>query len=143
MPPETPRWFYRFDNYKRAFNLLRQAIETQQQRELTQLEKEGVIQRFEYTWELAWKVLKDYLESEGQVLPTITPAAVIRAAHAAKIIDHGDIWMRGLDARNRMAHTYDIKSFEQVIAAIAGEYLSVLDALHLTLLEKSLEARNA
>jgi nucleotidyltransferase substrate binding protein (TIGR01987 family) len=143
MPPETPRWFYRFDNYKRAFNLLRQAIETQQQRELTQLEKEGVIQRFEYTWELAWKVLKDYLESEGQVLPTITPAAVIRAAHAAKIIDHGDIWMRALDARNRMAHTYDLKSFEQVISAIAGEYLSVLDALHLTLLEKSLEARNA
>ena len=106
MQPETPRWVYRFDNYKRAFLLLRQAIETMQTRELTQLEKEGVIQRFEYTWELAWKVLKDYLENAGVNLPTITPASVIRAAFAAKIIDNGDIWMRALDARNTMAHTY-------------------------------------
>lgn len=55
-----PRWVYRFDNYRRAFFLLREAIETMESRELTQLEKEGVIQRFEYTWELSWKVLKDY-----------------------------------------------------------------------------------
>ncbi len=71
-----PRWQYRFENYHRAFALLREAIE--QEKPLTQLEKEGVIQRFEYTMELAWKTLKDYLESENVVFDQITPRAVIR-----------------------------------------------------------------
>ena len=55
---ETLRWHYRFDNYRRAFLLLQEAIELE--RPLTQLEKEGIIQRFEYTMELAWKTLKDW-----------------------------------------------------------------------------------
>ena len=61
---DQPRWVYRFDNYKRAFFLLREGMELQEKRELTQLEKEGIVQRFEYTWELAWKVLKDYLDAD-------------------------------------------------------------------------------
>ena len=63
--PAKPRWLYRFDNYKRAFGLLREAMELIETRPLTQLEREGVIQRFEYTWELAWKLIQDYLEREG------------------------------------------------------------------------------
>ena len=70
------RWQYRFDNYRRAFLLLREAVERMESASLTQLEKEGLIQRFEYTWELAWKVLKDYLEQQGVVLETVTPLAV-------------------------------------------------------------------
>ncbi len=134
-----PRWIYRFDNYKRAFLLLREAMEITESRALTQLEKEGIIQRFEYTWELAWKVLKDYLEHKGVVFETITPAAVVKAAFAAKIIENGDIWMRALDARNKMSHTYNLKTFEQVISDIQSHYLSVLDYLHMTLLEKVME----
>ncbi|MBQ1657122.1 MAG: nucleotidyltransferase substrate binding protein [Rhodocyclaceae bacterium] len=69
---EQARWKYRFENYKRAFILLREAIE---QETLSQLEQEGTIQRFEYTMELAWKVMKDYLESQnvvfGQVVDDI------------------------------------------------------------------------
>lgn len=139
MTNEKPRWIYRFDNYKRAFGLLREAIETMQARELTQLEKEGVIQRFEYTWELAWKVLADYLDSKGVVLETVTPAAVIRAAYAAKIIADGEVWMKALDARNKMSHTYNFKTFELIIADIRAQYFAVLDALHLSMLEKVLE----
>lgn len=59
---KLPRWLYRFDNFKRAFSLLREAINIMQERKITQLETEGAIQRFEYTWELTWLVLKDYLE---------------------------------------------------------------------------------
>ncbi|MBW2735733.1 MAG: nucleotidyltransferase substrate binding protein [Deltaproteobacteria bacterium] len=145
MPPqkqnEKPRWVYRFDNYKRAFVLLREAIETMEDRELTQLEKEGVIQRFEYTWELAWKVLKDYLEYEGVILDKITPAAVIKAAFTAKIIEEGELWMRALDARNKMSHTYNLAKFEEVIAAIRAEYLRLLDGLHLYLMKCALDER--
>ena len=135
---EKPRWVYRFDNYKRAFVLLREAIETMNERELTQLEKEGVIQRFEYTWELAWKVIKDYLEYEGLVLDKITPASVIRAAFNAKTISNGDLWMKALDARNKMSHVYDFKKFEEVIGEIHDHYLSLFDDLHLSLMEPAI-----
>lgn len=138
MEREKPRWIYRFDNYRRAFSLLRDAMDMMQARDLTQLEKEGVIQRFEYTWELAWKVLRDYLEHRGVVLSTVTPSSVIKAAVAAKIIAEGDVWMRALDARNKMAHAYSLKTFEQIIADIGTHYLAELDALHLILLEQAM-----
>lgn len=136
---EKPRWIYRFDNYKRAFLLLRDAVETMQQRPLNQLEKEGMIQRFEYTWELAWKTLKDYLEYKGVVLETITPSEVVKSAFAAKIIDNGKVWMAALDARNLMSHTYDFQVFEETVSEIKKEYLDILGDLYMTLLEKSLE----
>lgn len=135
---KKPRWIYRFDNYKRAFGLLREAIETMEERELTQLEKEGIIQRFEYTWELAWKVIKDYLEREGVVLDRITPASVIRAAFAAKVIKDGQTWMRALDARNKMSHVYNIKEFEDVIEEIRKHYLTLFDDLHFSMMENIL-----
>lgn len=137
METAKPRWVYRFDNYQRAFILLREAIESMEERPLSQLEKEGVIQRFEYTWELAWKVMKDYLESQGVILETITPAAAIKAAFAAKLIDRGEKWMNALDARNKMSHTYNLKTFEQIIAKIRSDYLAILDDLYETLLKKS------
>jgi nucleotidyltransferase substrate binding protein (TIGR01987 family) len=136
----TPCWLYRFDNYKRAFGLLREAIETLEIRELTQLEKEGVIQRFEYTWELAWKVIKDYLEHEGVVLDRITPASVIRAAFEAKIIANGERWMQALDARNKMSHMYNFKKFEEIIHDIQKYYLALFDDLHLSMMENAIAA---
>ncbi|MFM9977956.1 MAG: nucleotidyltransferase substrate binding protein [Sphingomonadaceae bacterium] len=128
--PAKPRWQHRFDNFSRAFLLLREAIEISTDRELSQLEKEGVIQRFEYTWELAWKTLKDVLDDQGVVLATVTPKSVIKEAFAAKLIDDGDIWMRALDARNQMSHVYNLKVFEQVIAAIRSDFLALFDDLH-------------
>ena len=70
---EKPRWLYRFDNFERAFLLLREVMQIIQERKLSPLEQEGVIQRFEYTWELTWKVLKDYLEYSGIVFDIIAP----------------------------------------------------------------------
>jgi nucleotidyltransferase substrate binding protein (TIGR01987 family) len=111
-------------------------------RELSQLEKEGVIQRFEYTWELAWKVLKDYLEHEGLALDRITPTSVIRAAFEAKVITNGEQWMKALDARNKMSHVYNIKKFEETIQAIRDSYLSLFDDLNLSMMENSLNYQN-
>jgi nucleotidyltransferase substrate binding protein (TIGR01987 family) len=136
---EQPRWIYRFDNYKRAFLLLREAVEIMNERELTQLEKEGLIQRFEYTWELAWKTLKDYLEFEGIILDKITPASVIRAAFEAKLIQQADLWMKALDARNKMSHTYNLQKFEQVVKQIRHDFYELLDDLYLFFLQASSE----
>lgn len=132
---EQPRWLYRFDNYQRAFGLLHEGIGIIDHRPLTQLEKEGIVQRFEYTWELAWKLLKDYLDYEGVVTDKITPAAVLRSALAARIITDGDVWMSALDARNKMSHVYNAAQFEQAVAAIVGaikdSYLAVFQKLYL------------
>lgn len=139
MTDDAPRWLYRFDNYRRAFSLLREAIELMEEKEPNQLEKEGTIQRFEYTIELAWKVMKDYLESENFVFGQITPKAVIRKAFEAKLLEDGQTWMDALDARNEMSHAYDLESFEIVIEDIRRRYLRAFDALHEKLLEKSVE----
>lgn len=137
MTDNTPRWHYRFDNYRRVFLLLCEALE--QDRALTQLEKEGVIQRFEYTVELAWKTLKDYLESENVVLEQITPRSVIRRAFEAGVIKRGEAWQNALDARNRMSHTYSFETFERVIADIRSSYLEAFGELHEFMLARRME----
>jgi nucleotidyltransferase substrate binding protein (TIGR01987 family) len=83
--------------------------------------------------------LRDYVESKGIILDTITPSSAIKSAFAAKIIENGDIWMKALDARNKMSHTYNLKTFEQTIDDIRAHYLAVFDALYMTMLEKEME----
>ena len=126
------RWHYRFRNFSRAYTLLREATE-QEVEELNQLEREGVIQRFEYTFELAWNTLKDRLEFAGLVLTEVTPRNVIRQAYAAKLIPDAEVWTDMLVDRNLMSHTYDFARFEAVIRNIRSRYLAVLDDMYLRL----------
>lgn len=139
MNTEKLRWQYRFDNYKRAFFLLQEASQKEQQGELDQLGKEGMIQRFEYCMELAWKTIKDYLESQNVVLKQLTPRTVLKEAVAAKLITQGTAWMQALDDRNRMSHTYNFKDFEEVIRSINQSYLMCFSELYETLSAKYLE----
>lgn len=129
---EDIRWKQRFQNFDRVFLLLREALA--EQRPLSLLEKEGVIQRFEYSYELAWKTLKDYLESGGLVIAPLTPRRVIKEAFGAKVIADGQVWIAMLDHRNLLAHTYDSSVFEQAVEAIADRYLPAMAALHATFL---------
>ncbi len=115
----------------------------EQPKALTQLEKEGVIQRFEYTMELAWKTLKDYLEAENVVLGQITPRAVIRRAFEAQVIRQGDVWQEALDARNKMSHTYNFRNFERVVDAIEQRYLAAFGELYEYLMKQQLEGDSA
>lgn len=126
---EEVRWKYRFRNFSRAYALLREALETEVT-DLSQLEREGVIQRFEYTFELAWNTLKDRLEYDGVVLDTVSPRHVIRAAFRAKLIDDGDTWIDMLTDRNLMAHTYDAARFEKVAGNVRSRYLVILGDLY-------------
>lgn len=134
MIQDKPRWVYRLDNYNRAFLLLREAVEASRVRLLSQLEKEGTIQRFEFTLELAWKTLKDYLEYKGVVLETGTPADVIKAAFANAVIDNGDAWMKALKSRNEMSHIYGQDKFDEVYSAISDAYFDLLKRLHASMM---------
>ncbi|MDA7704884.1 nucleotidyltransferase substrate binding protein [Rickettsiales bacterium] len=134
---EKLRWEYRFDNYKRAFLLLREAMELRSEKKITPLEEEGIIQRFEYSWELAWKTLKDYLDNEGVVLEKITPKEVIIKAIEAKIIIDREKWMKTLDDRNKMSHQYSHEVFSQVIENIENNHFGLFDYLYEKLLHET------
>jgi nucleotidyltransferase substrate binding protein (TIGR01987 family) len=123
------RWKQRFQNFDRAFVLLRSAMENGPE-VLNPLEKEGVIQRFEYCFELAWKTMKDYLEEGGFVFATITPRQVLKDAYAAKIIDDGQVWIDMLDQRNLLSHTYSPVVFVNAVEAIHKRYLAGIGQLH-------------
>ena len=126
MPDEEIRWHYRFRNFSRAFRRLQDALQEGAEA-LNELELEGVIQRFEYTFELAWNTLKDRLEHDGMVLSSVTPRAVIRSAFQAKLISEGERWIDMLVDRNRMSHTYDSDTFEAIIKEIEERYLDRLN----------------
>lgn len=125
------RWQQRYENFARAFNLLQSVINERTIYELSDLEKEGLVQRFEYTFELAWKLLKDYLEFSGVNLEMLTPRYVIKQAFAAKLIDDGQAWINMLDHRNIMSHAYNQEKFEQAIKTIYAEYISILNKTYL------------
>lgn len=103
---------------------------------LNELEKEGVIQRFEYCFELAWKAVKDYLEVHGVVMAVITPRQVLKEAFAARVLADGQVWIDMLDHRNVLSHRYDERSFDAATLAIESRYLGTLDALRVWLLER-------
>ena len=130
------RWKQRFQNFEAAYRLLAEAL-ADGDSELSDLEKEGVVQRFEYTYELAWKTLKDYLEASGLVIAPVTPKQVIKEAFAAKLIADGVVWMRMLDHRNLLSHTYDRSVFDAAISAIEGDYLPVIGELYARLKEEA------
>ena len=123
------RWKQRFDNFDRAFVLLREVCE-RGVASLSQLEREGAAQRFEFAFELAWKTLKDYLEENGVVVDPVTSRNVIKEAFAAKLIDDGQVWIDMMLHRNLLSHTYDFKTFETVLQAVEQRYFLAFDRLH-------------
>ena len=123
------RWKQRFQNFDRAFVMLRDALENGPDA-LNQLEKEGVIQRFEFSFELAWKTLKDFMEQDGFVFATITPRQVFKDAFAAKILADGQVWIDMLDHRNLLSRTYNLAKFEEAVNAVHERYLDAFDQLH-------------
>ena len=119
------RWIQRFQNFDRAFLLLRSALEERGLEQMSELEKEGLIQRFEYSYELAWKTMKDYLEEQGTIINPVTPRNVIKEAFSAQIIADGQVWVDMMLHRNLLAHTYDFSKFKEVLDAVVERYLGM------------------
>jgi nucleotidyltransferase substrate binding protein (TIGR01987 family) len=118
---EDVRWKQRFANYLKAVQTLTDAVELTQTRELSNLEEQGMIQGFEFTHELAWNVLKDYLEEKG-IVGIIGSKDATRLAFKNGLIDDGEAWMDMIKARNLSSHTYNQETAEEIVGKILGQF---------------------
>ena len=118
---EDIRWKQRFDNDSRALHQLTLAVQLMEQRPLSDLEQQGLIQGFEFTHELAWNVLKDYLEYEG-IQGLVGSRSTVREAFKRSLIANGDAWMDMIDKRNLSSHTYNLDVADQLVSAIRNTY---------------------
>lgn len=132
------RWRQRFENFKGAFAQLKRATTLARQRPLSELEQQGLIKAFEFTHELAWNVLKDYLEAEG-IVGIIGSRGAAREAFQKGLVEDGETWMEMIKARNSSSHIYDyavaqsiardvLNRFEPALAALDGKFQSIVDA---------------
>jgi nucleotidyltransferase substrate binding protein (TIGR01987 family) len=122
MAPDDIRWKQRFANFCKALARLSDAVALEQERPLSDLEKQGVIQAFEFTHELAWNTLKDFLVSRGNTEPIYGSRDATREAFAAGLIENGECWMEMILDRNRSSHTYDPQTAEAVYQAATKRY---------------------
>jgi nucleotidyltransferase substrate binding protein (TIGR01987 family) len=122
------RWKQRFNNYIKAFQTLVAAVELARTRELSELEQQGLIQSFEFTHELAWNVLKDYLEEKG-IMGLIGSKDATRAAFKAGLIEQGEDWMKMIEDRNRTSHTYDPHVAQAVVENIMERFYPAFEKM--------------
>ncbi len=115
------RWKQRFLNYKKALLLLHNAVELNAQRSLSDLEKQGLIQSFEYCHELAWNVLKDFFEYQGKT-SIMGSRDATREAFSRNLLTDGETWMDMITSRNLSSHTYDEKIANVIVERIIVLY---------------------
>jgi nucleotidyltransferase substrate binding protein (TIGR01987 family) len=131
---EDVRWRQRFQNFRKAFSQLSKAAALAQQRELTELEQQGLIQAFEFTHELAWNTLKDFLESRGR-LNLFGSKDATREAFGAGLIENGDAWLQMIENRNEATHTYDEETADEIADAILSRYVPEFEKFQIQFLE--------
>ncbi len=123
MPAKDIRWIQRLCNFNKAFTQLRAAVLLAEQRKLSKLEEQGLIQAFEFTHELAWNILKDFLEDRG-VNNLFGSKDTTREAFRTGLIEHGDIWMDMIKSRNLTTHTYDESTAAEIGSAVIHSYFA-------------------
>ncbi|MDR1388571.1 MAG: nucleotidyltransferase substrate binding protein [Treponema sp.] len=126
------RWKQRFSNYVRAFNKLDEAVRFILCKKLdfdivlVEITKEGLVQRFEYTHELAWKVFKDYAEYQG-INEIGGSRDATREALQLNLIDNGETWMDMIKSRNETSHTYNNEIAAEIFEKIINAYFPLLE----------------
>lgn len=124
------RWQQRFSNFKKALSQLRKFVD---KGNLNELEEQGAIQAFEYTYELGWLVLKDFLEYQGQT-DIFGSRDAIRKAFQTGLIEDGEKWMDAYVSRTKTSHAYNEETAKEVVNAVINDYFSLF-----TSLEKKME----
>ena len=123
------RWIRRVSNFIKALEQLRKAVA---QKEYTELEEQGVIQCFEYTYELAWNTMKDLWEDQG-VNNILGPRDAIQLSFQRGLIQNGEAWMYMMRSRNLTSHTYDEATAKRVVQDIRNTFTPLFDELALRL----------
>ncbi len=116
------RWKQRFENYSKAYTSLLESDDALKNEPDNGFIKDSLIQRYEYTVELAWKVMKDYLEEQGFIDVT-SPKKVIRKAFEERLIQDATAWMAALNDRNITSHAYDETKANEIIKDISEKYI--------------------
>lgn len=129
------RWQQRFHNFSKALKQLDEAMQLMQQRDLSKLEKQGVIQGFEYCYELGWNSLKDFLVWQG-IDGIVGARDTIREAFSKGLVSDGHGWMQMLTDRNRTSHTYNEETAEAILSNIQKQHHPLLKTLEKTLSER-------
>ena len=119
------RFEERKHDLKNAKDRLKEALEE----EANDLAVDGVLHRYEFTFELAWKTLKDYLEYLGVQLDTGSPREIIKEAFAAGIIEDGEIWIKMMLSRNELSHLYDEEASREIYDNIKENYMNEIKKL--------------
>jgi len=123
MTTKDIRWIQRFNNFSKAFIQLKGAVELSKQRPLSKLEEQGLIQGFEYTHELAWNTLKDFLEDRG-VKNVFGSRDATREAFKIGLIENGEAWMKMIESRNLTSHTYNEETAAEIVSAAIHSYFA-------------------
>lgn len=121
------RWRQRLENFRRALSQLDMAVELARQRGLSDLEKQGLIQAFEFTHELAWNVMKDYFAWQGNTTITGSRDAA-REAFGVGLVSDGEGWMEMIRSRNQTSHTYNRATAEALAKEICDRYQPLFHA---------------
>jgi len=125
------RWKQRFQNFQKAYELLEDTLQIDKP---SDAERAGLIQFFEMAFELAWKLMKDYLQEQGFTINS--PKDAIKQAFQSDILSDGHAWMDALEDRNRTVHTYEEATAIQVEQKIRRNYFPLLKDLYLYFREK-------
>mgnify|MGYP001561141182 CR=1 FL=1 len=125
----TPiRWQQRFQNFEKAYLILEEALVRTKDNPSDRLLQAGCLQSYEFTIELAWKTLKDFLESKELIV--LNPSETIRNAFQQNYIKDADLWLEALKARNLTSHAYNEKLAAEILEKIRGSYFALLTSLY-------------
>lgn len=122
------RWKQRFVNFTNAFSHLKDAIALLEERELSRLELQGLLKAYEFTYELGWNVLKDFLNAKG-IHGIVGSRDAVRHAFNNDLIDDGDTWIEMVNDRNVLSHVYDEELALRIASDIKNRYLQVFEQL--------------
>src|SRR5690554_547187 len=115
------RWKQRLENFCKAYDTFCRALNRHKELPEDEIIKMALVQAFEFTYELAWNVMKDYLESEG-FTEVKSPKQTMRTAFQAGLINDGEKWMEMIQKRNLASHAYDQTILDETVQYIKDEF---------------------